>query len=260
MNANYWRECLMGSKENIRSLREMMLTEPDISQLSTEISEINRDLDRTFPQDDKIFDSNAKKRIRNVLLWYSWSNPGLSYCQSYSFIAFVLYHVFNTDDAKHSMIDTYYSLYRLLLCVRPALPKSSVDDGPLQFYKHLENHLLVLLINEDRELYTCVKDTMILQHILLRGFSTYCLNWFVLEDCIRLMNFVVDNKVERIFQKLMIFLVSFLVVNRGYFIHFSEMTCLEFIAEKHLFCFDQIYWKAVLINQRNSMGTSSAIA
>lgn len=260
MYAKHWRKCLMGSTENIKSLREMTLSTPDITQLHLELSEINRDLNRTFPQDNKIFDSKAKKRIRNVLLWYSWSNPGLSYCQSYSFIAFVLYYVFNTDDAKHSMIDTYYSLYRLLLCVRPALPKSSTDPEPLQFYKHLENHLLVLLIHEDRELYTSVKDTMILQHILLRGFSTYCLNWFMLEDCVRLMNFVVDSKVERIFQKLMIFLVSFLVVNRGYFIHFSEMTCLEFIAEKHLFCFDQIYWKAVLINQRNSMGTSFAIA
>ena len=81
----------------------------------------------------------------------------MSYCQSFSYLTYVLYHVYFHDDAFHAMVDTYYSMHKLILVVRPLLPKHKHDEGPLLYMERLENLILNELNFYDKRLFDSVK-------------------------------------------------------------------------------------------------------
>ena len=109
--AHRWRRCLLGTNEDVYRLRTIKLTTPIMESLP--VDEIDRDLKRTFPLDE--FFTKHTDEIRNVLLWYAWTNPSVGYCQCFSFIAFIMFKVFYENDPPHAMIDnTEMHLLRLL--------------------------------------------------------------------------------------------------------------------------------------------------
>ena len=76
------RFSLLGTNREVTLLRNIELSEPNIDELPSD--EIDRDLKRTFPTESWF--NEHLRQIRNVLLWYSWTNPACGYCQSYTYI------------------------------------------------------------------------------------------------------------------------------------------------------------------------------
>ena len=190
--------------------------------------------------------------VRNILLWYSYTNVCVSYCQSFSYLTYVLYHVYFHDDAFHAMVDTYYSMHKLILVVRPLLPKHKDDEGPLLYMERLENLILNELNCYDKRLFDSVKKNQVLRHLILQGFSSFYLNWFSFKNGKRLLNFFISKDSKVIFHRMIMFMVSFFIVNREYFIHFDELTCMDFISRKHLFRFDSLFYQVSLLNSRST--------
>ena len=133
---------LLGSSTDIYNLRTIKLSMPNIEELPS--GEISRDLGRTFPE-ETFFQKHIEK-IRNVLLWYAHTNTAVPYCQCFAFLAFVLHKNFYENDNRHAMIDTYYSMHRMILIIKPLLPKTPTDGHPLKFAKTLESVILLDII------------------------------------------------------------------------------------------------------------------
>lgn len=241
------RSCLLGSRDEVEKLREIKMDLPKIEEIEYEMEEINRDLSRTYP--NVLFFKDKHRELRNVLLWYSYTNACLPYCQSFSFLCFVLYKIFYDDDPSHAMIDTYYAMHKLLLVVRPTLPVSAKDEGPLEYLERLERLIFNTLVSYDKKLYNVIKNSEILRHLLIQGFSSFYLNWFGIEEGKRLIHFIVDRDVKIIFKRLVMILISFLMVNRNYFLNFSELTCMDFMSRRHgLFNFESLFWQVNLLS------------
>lgn len=235
-----FRRRLLGSNRDIFSLRSIRLPAP-VTKSDVE-DEIIRDLKRTYPREE-FFEDHLDK-IKNVLLWYSWTNKCRGYCQCYSFIAFALYHVYFLNDPNHCMIDTYYSLHKIVLVINPLLPRDSTDSSPIEFATSLKSAVLLDVMEHDRLLFNKLKDTNIIFYLIVRGFSTLYLNWFSLSEGIELLNFLIVKKASDMFQRIISFLVAFLLVNKEFFIHFDEERALLMLNERHLYSFTTILWKA----------------
>lgn len=235
-----FRRRLLGTNKDIFSLRSIRLPEP-VTKSEVE-EEIIRDLRRTYPT-EKFFSHHFDK-IKNVLLWYSWTNKCRGYCQCFSFIAFALYRVYFLNDPNHCMIDTYYSLHKIVLVINPLLPRDANDSSPLQFTESLKATVLLDVMQHDHVLFEKLKNTNVLFYLITRGFSTLYLNWFTLDEGIELLNFLIVKNSTHMFHRLIHFLVAFLLVNKEYFIHFDEERALLMLNETHLYNFNTILWKA----------------
>jgi hypothetical protein len=249
-DASRWRGCLLGTVAQVEKLRSVKLSLPNIDEIENELEEINRDLRRTYPLIS--FFRQREKELRNILLWYSYTNVCVSYCQSFSYLSFILYKVFYEEDPAHAMIDVYYAMHKLLLVVRPLLPKNHKDATPLTYLSRLEELIFNQLVFHDKELFDAIKNTFLLKHLLLQGFSSFFLNWFSCSDGVRLIDYIIDNDVRVIFRRMVLFTVSFLMVNREYFLNFDELTCMDFVSRKNMFKFDSIFYKLSLLNLSNT--------
>lgn len=218
----------------------MKLSTPDLDQI--DMDEIDRDLTRTFPLE--MFFTEHIDKIHNVLLWYAWTNPSVPYCQSFSFLAFVVYRRFYENDKRHAMIDTYYSIHKLILLIKPLLPKSSTDYGPLMFTTTLQGVLLLDIMKHDRALYARLKGSEIPKFIILSGFTSFYLNWFDSTEGIALLDYLIDKKASTMFQRLINFTVAFFLVQKSVLMTFNEEKCLELLREKHMLHFYSILWRA----------------
>lgn len=237
---NRWRNCLLGDSDAIFQLRTIKLDNPKIEDLPVE--EIDRDLNRTFPK-EPFFTDNIEK-IRNVLLWYAYTNPSVPYCQCFSYLCFILYKCFYENDKKHCMIDSFYCMHKMVLLLKPLLPKTVNDEGPLKFAQTLESVILLDTMKYDRKLFVRLKGSPIIKFIIFSGFSCYYLNWFNSNDGTMLLNYIIDTKASNMFQRLLNFTVAFLLVNKSMFFGFDDEICLEMLHEKHLINFYSILWKA----------------
>lgn len=217
------RLCLLGTHKEVTLLRNVALSEPDISDLPCD--EIDRDLKRTFPTE--IWFTDHIRQIRNVLLWYSWTNPACGYCQSYTYITFVLYKILCSKSKRHAMIDTYYCLHKLNLLIKPLLPKDSKDSKPLSFTTTLRCLILLEMSQIDRELYIHLRENNIVEMTIIKGLPCLFLNWYTLDEDIKLLEYIVDRQSSVMFKRLMNFLLAFFVVNRELFIYFSYEKTLE---------------------------------
>ena len=57
-------------------------------RMETQFSaQIDKDLERTYPEEGFLTNSGAMQSLRNVLVAYSWRNPSVGYCQGMNFIA-----------------------------------------------------------------------------------------------------------------------------------------------------------------------------
>lgn len=240
LHALKWRKVLLGSADNIYQLRTIKLATPDVDELP--LDEINRDLHRTFPT-DKYYVAHID-RIRNILLWYAYTNTAVPYCQCFSFLAFVLYRVFNENDKRHAMIDTYYCMHKMILIIKPLLPKSATDAQPLKFQQTLESVILLDIMKEDRKLYEQLKNKFLVKAVIANGVSSFFLNWFSFHKCSLLIDYIVDTKASIMFQRLLNFTVAFFLVHRSLFLRLTEDKCLVMLNEKQIFNFYSILWKA----------------
>lgn len=215
----------MGNPEEVEMLRSISLTEPNMKELPT--SEIDRDLKRAFPTEPWF--NNHLRQLRNILLWYSWTNPSCSYCQSYTFIVFPLYKILHSSSKHHAMIDTYYCLHKLILLIKPLLPKSSEDSKPLAFTLTIKSLLHLELSQLDRPLYLKLRSENVTEIMILKGLPCLFLNWFTLEEDVELIDYIVDRKSSVMFKRLMNFLLAFFISNREIFMYFSYDKILELV-------------------------------
>jgi len=238
--AHAWRHSLLGTANDIYQLRTIKLTTPDIDELPLE--EINRDLQRTFPGDP--FFADHIEKIRNTLLWYAYTNTAVPYCQCFSFLSFVMYKAFYHNDERHAMIDTYYCMHKMILVIKPLLPKLSKDSGPLTFAQTLESVILLDIMKEDRKLYLRLKGTPIVKIVIFNGVSCYFLNWFKCEHGAVLLNYIIDRKASTMFQRLLNFTVAFFLVHKSLFMGFGDEKCMELLHEKEIINFYSVLWKS----------------
>ena len=109
------------------------------------------------------------------------------------FIAFVVYRVFHHNDRRHAMIDTYYSIHKLILLVKPLLPKDSNDASPLEYVDALTASVLLDVLKHDHALYDALKTKDVVKITILKGVSTLFLNWFSRSQGIDLLDFIVHT-------------------------------------------------------------------
>jgi hypothetical protein len=242
--AHTWRKSLLGTSSDIYELRTIKFATPNIGELP--LDEINRDLKRTFPRDP--FFLNHIEKIRNVLLWYAHTNTALTYCQCFSFLSFVMYKTFWQNDKRHAMIDTYYCMHKMILIIKPLLPKLSNDSGPLKFAQTLESVIYLDIMKEDRELYLRLKGSPIVKIVIFSGVSCYFLNWFGSENAAVLLNYIIDKQASTMFQRLLHFTVAFFLVQKSIFMGFEDEKCLELLHEKEIINFYSVLWKAKSLN------------
>lgn len=233
LQSHRWRRCLMGTAKDIYELRTIKLSPPVFEDLP--VDEIDRDLKRTFPLE--MFYTHQIDKIRNVLLWYAFTNPAVPYCQCFSFISFVMYRCFYEGDKRHAMIDTYYGLHKIILLIKPLLPMSDKDGGPLKFAGVLRSVLLLDVMKHSRKLYNRLKQSMVIKFIILSGFSSLYLNWFPSDDGLLLLDYIICEKASTMFQRLINFTVAIFLVNKQLFLGFDDMICLEMLREKELLNF-----------------------
>ena len=218
----------------------MKLTYPEYKDLP--VDEIDRDLKRTYPLE--LFFTTEIDKIRNVLLWYAYTNTAVPYCQCFSFISFELYRCFYEGDKRHAMIDTYYALHKIILLIKPLLPMSARDNGPLKFAGVLRSVILLDVMKHDRRLYNRLKNTDIIKFVIFSGFSSLYLNWFSSQNGVILLDYIINEKASTMFQRILNFTVAFFLVNSPMFLAFTDDRCLEVMHEKELFNFYSILWKA----------------
>ena len=223
----------MGSAKDIYELRTIKLSPPVFEDLP--VDEIDRDLKRTFPLE--MFYTHQIDKIRNVLLWYAFTNPAVPYCQCFSFISFVMYRCFYEGDKRHAMIDTYYGLHKIILLIKPLLPMSDKDGGPLKFAGVLRSVLLLDIMKHSRKLYNRLKKSMVIKFIILSGFSSLYLNWFSSDDGLLLLDYIICEKASTMFQRLINFTLALFLVNKQMFLAFEDMTCLEMLRERDMLNF-----------------------
>ena len=242
--AHRWRRCLLGTNEDVYRLRTIKLTTPIMESLP--VDEIDRDLKRTFPLDD--FFTKHIDEIRNVLLWYAWTNPSVSYCQCFSFIAFIMFKVFYENDPRHAMIDTYYALHKIILLIKPLIPKHSKDVRPLGFVKTLRSSILLDIMSCDRALYHRLKNTEIINYMILSGVPSLYLNWFTSKESTVLLDYIITDNASTMFRRIMNFLVARVLVHKSIFLSFDDDRCLEILSSRSMINFWAILWKARALN------------
>jgi len=240
LRAHRWRRCLLGSPKDIYKLRTIKLAPPVFEDLP--VDEIDRDLKRTFPLE--LFYTDQIDKIRNVLLWYAYTNPAVSYCQCFSFIAFVMYRCFYKGDRRHAMIDTYYGLHKIILLIKPLLPMGPKDHEPLKFAGVLRSVILLDIMKHDRALYCRLRGSELIKFTILSGFSSLYLNWFSPDEGEILLDYIMHEKASTMFQRLIDFTVAFYMVNKSLFLGFTDDRCLEMLCEKQLLKFYSILWRA----------------
>lgn len=227
MQATRWRSILMG---DVNDLRSRLLASPDIEALP--LDEIERDIARTFP--DKWFKEHHD-RIRNVLLWYAWTHPGVSYCQAFSFLAFSLYKMFHMDDPRHSMVDTYYSMHTLISLVRPIFPLNSEDIKPVEFTRAFQSLVHINLLVVDHVLAEKVFEHNIVQFYVLNGVPTLFTNWFSVEEGHQIIEFLLDEQKERMFSNIVNFVSAFILAYREIYMHFTTENLMLYVRQKNVF-------------------------
>ena len=135
-------------------------------------------------------------------------------------------------------------MHKMILLLKPLLPKTVHDTRPLKFAQTLESVILLDIMKHDRKLFVRLKRSPLIKYIIFSGFSCYYLNWFNSSDGTVLLNFIIVNKASNMFQRLLLFTVAFFLVNKAMFFGFDDDTCLEMLHEKHLLNFYLILWKA----------------
>lgn len=240
LKSHRWRKCLLGTTNDIYQLRTIKLSIPLLEDLP--VVEIDRDLTRTFPLE--MFYTNHIDKIRNVLLWYAWTNPSLPYCQCFSFLAFVMYGCFHQGDKRHAMIDTYYAIHKMILLIKPLLPISANDTRPLEFAGILRSVILLDIMKYDRQLYNRLRNSIVIKYVIFSGFSAFYLNWFDSASGITLLDYIINEKSSVMFQRLLKFTVAFFLVQKPMFMGLEDDQCLELLHEKEMINFYSILWKA----------------
>ena len=81
-NKNYYKNILIDYPENIPSPSD---------------SEIAKDLDRTFPNEEFFKKKEVTKSIHNILIAYSRRNSNVGYCQGFCFIVGRLFKILKNE-------------------------------------------------------------------------------------------------------------------------------------------------------------------
>jgi hypothetical protein len=224
MSAVTWKSKLIGKWPS------PLLSTPKHSMLP--VSEIDRDLPRTFPKESWFV--SHRGRIRNVLLWHAWTNRALSYAQPFSFIAFTLYHVFHENNKETSMVTTYYALHRLVSVVRPLYPQDDKDGRPIKFMQTVHCLVRINLLERDPILNARVTPDQ-MNYVILSGMPTFFTNWFNLPDGVLVLDYVIDESKEIMFSRLIDFIIALFITYRPIFIHLDEWDVLSLIASMKIF-------------------------
>eukprot|EP01101_Sappina_pedata_P008166 TRINITY_DN4481_c0_g1_i1.p1 TRINITY_DN4481_c0_g1~~TRINITY_DN4481_c0_g1_i1.p1 ORF type:complete len:753 (+),score=220.73 TRINITY_DN4481_c0_g1_i1:223-2481(+) len=89
---------------NTSSYFQLLLDEPkraeDAPPIKNDAPDIEKDLERTFPDHSYFSGKQGRDALRRVLIAYSRRNPSIGYCQSMNFLAGFLLLVMNSDEEK----------------------------------------------------------------------------------------------------------------------------------------------------------------
>lgn len=112
--------------------------------------QIDKDLRRTYPEEEFLSTPGAMQSLRNVLVAYSWRNPSVGYCQGMNFIAGRLLSLGFSEEQAFWMLaqvlETYLPLDYFSV-MTGVLTDQKVFDSLLKLYvprvaKHLQLHCI----------------------------------------------------------------------------------------------------------------------
>ena len=72
------------------------------------IIQIDLDLKRTFPEDERVMDENFQKSLRNILVCYSTRNSSIGYCQGMNFVVSRLLLILGNEEY------TFWVFYQIM--------------------------------------------------------------------------------------------------------------------------------------------------
>jgi hypothetical protein len=246
MQAQRWRQILIGDTETVDSLRRVPLPADDDGTYEQMLA---LDLPRTFPTDDW-FEPHWGA-LNRVLTAYASTNPGMGYAQGMAFPVFVLYRLYFLDNPKHATVDTYYSFHKLIHVVRPIYPLNSNDPSPTFFTRHV-NALIPLIVSRfDLPLAQKLKDYPTIVFVFtLQALPPLFSNKFCYDEATLVFDFLVDTSSFTMFQRALCVLSAILITFKPVFMHIEYEKILEIITIKEYYDVRRILRIAGILDSR----------
>lgn len=223
MRAVKWRRALIGDMKRLSQLRDTHehIFVPD--RIADEI-DLNNDLERTFP--GLSYSSEQLEPIKNILKVYANVNREIGYMQGMCFIAFVLYHTYSNDDLDHVVVDTYYSLTRLVGFIRPIYPVHDRDPKPTEFLDNMSKLIRLKILYKHPMLADKLNNLDYIRTLIIRTAPALFANYFTMEDTKILWDYIIDGD---IFENILSCYCAILVCNKEIYLHMNDEKIYTFI-------------------------------
>lgn len=223
MRAVKWRQSLIGDMTRLALLRDTHehIFVPD--KIADE-TDLNNDLQRTFP--GLSYSDEQLEPIKNILKVYANVNREIGYMQGMCFIAFVLYHTYSNDDPENCIVDTYYSLTRLVGYIRPIYPVHAKDPKPTQFLNNMSKLIRLKLVCKHQALAGKLTNLDYIRTLIIRTAPALFANYFTMEDTKILWDYIMDGD---IFENILSCYCAILVCNKDIYLHMNDEKIYTFI-------------------------------
>lgn len=211
MRARKWIQCLCKS-----------LKKPPLAFGKSNFDEqIRLDICRTFPENEW-FNPHHETLI-GILNAFCLVNEGLGYPQGLNFLVFPLFYVYQNDNEKTAVENTFYSLHGILRFVLPTYPLNAKDTNVLKKIEAIANLVCYECYEKEAELAILLEDPhkQFMVSIVCNVIPTLYANVFDLQDLLILWDGFFSTPKSSMFQKVVGVLVKVILFHKNVFIHLS---------------------------------------
>lgn len=211
MRARKWIQCLCKS-----------LKKPPLTFGKSDFDEqIRLDIDRTFPENEW-FNPHHETLI-GILNAFCLVNEGLGYPQGLNFLVFPLFYVYQNDNPKTAVKNTFYSLHGIMRFVLPTYPLNAKDTNVLKKIEGIANLVCYECYEKEAELAILLEDPhkQFMVSIVCNVIPTLYANVFDLENVLILWDSFFDTPKSSMFQKVVRVLVKVILFHKNVFIYLT---------------------------------------